>query len=110
MSKGLSKQQVLVLGLLRGTEPLAMEYNEEFQPHSWKDEPIKLTTKGLLLEFEDRGFRIGNEKWKQWQFKMRRACDSLVRRGLVEAYYDTVEGHHTIVWQAVKVPDPAQPA
>src|SRR5690606_16773336 len=107
--KGLSKQQRLILDLLRGTEPLDSEGNEEFQ--EWPESaPIRLITNGLLLELTYRGFDIRNDNWKQWQFAIRRACDSLVRRGLVEAYYDTVNGHHVIVWQAVTQPSAALPA
>ncbi len=93
MSKGLSKIQKTILGLLEGTEK-----GRIFACHGGS-----LLTSELVDELVDRGLLKEDAPRKQLMFTVVRACGSLVHRGLLEGIYESDEwGRHTISWEASK--------
>ncbi len=76
MSKGLSKQQTAILGLLRG--------DVVRQCFAGSGE---LTTDELAEELIEHGLLRDSMPNKQRLSTVRRACDSLQRRGLVASRY-----------------------
>ena len=89
MSRGLSKIQRVVLGLLDGTER-GMVYQST----------TALDTGEMLDELVERGMvKDGNRKLAM--FTVRRACDSLLSRGLISGknvFDSNNPGRRTICW------------
>jgi hypothetical protein len=92
MSKGLSKLQTMIFGMLRGTEPRSVYRGGG-----------ELTTAELLEELIAREMVNENAPRRQQMFTVRRACDSLLSRGLIEGTYTHAEPFmwaRTISWKA----------
>lgn len=76
MSRGLSKIQTTILGLLRGTDrPLVYSGGG------------KLTTGELLAELAERRLIDDSVRRKIALYTVRRACNSLSLRGLIDGHY-----------------------
>ena len=94
MGRGLSKQQTVILGLLRGTERSKVYAKSR-----------EFTTAELLDELAARDFVNDDAPRRHQIFTVRRACDSLLNRGLVEAEYTHVEPYiwaRILSWKAKK--------
>ena len=76
MSKGLSKLQQVIVSLLSGKERGLCYANATV-----------LTTSELLAELEERELLNRNTARKIRLFTVRRACTSLLNRGLVQGNY-----------------------
>lgn len=76
MGKGLSKLQWAIVGLLDGTLPRKVYGG-----------PGALTTDELLAELEERGIVRSDVARKTRLFTVRRACISLLDRGILEGEY-----------------------
>jgi hypothetical protein len=100
MSRGLSKMQMTILGLLQGTERgLVFSGGREW------------TTGELLAELTERG-RIGESvRRKIALYTVRRACNSLQVRGLIDGEY-TIDcdhpGANTISWSIKEESTPSK--
>lgn len=95
MSKGLSKMQRRIHGLLSGTESPVFYSSSN-----------KLTTAEILDELIEYGMLDGSRPRKQLMATVLRACDSLCRRELVEGVYgrDVERGPAiTVTWSAKAV-------
>src|SRR5262245_13993430 len=95
MSRGLSKRQRIILAVLDGSRPRRVYA------------PGPMTTRELVQELVAHGAlpeRAGKPAWRQALFTTRRACFSLVRRGLLEGRY-CIDGDPpsclSITWKAV---------
>lgn len=101
MSKGLSKQQLTILGLLNGSvKPQCFSSGGE------------LTTGELVEELVAHGILRDSMPHKQQLSTVRRACDSLVRRGLVAGRYAIHLDYpwaYEITWSVKQVGDDDQP-
>ncbi len=94
MSRGLSKRQALILGLLTGTEHV-----RSFACGG------ALTTAQLVEALIEREMLSATISRKQQIWTVRRACISLLNRGLVEGTYTRVDPYvwaRTISWKATK--------
>jgi hypothetical protein len=95
MGKGLSKQQTVILGLLRGTEK-GLRYTSGGE----------LTTAELADELCEREMFSENAPRRQRLFTVRRACDSLLSRGMIEGSYTIAQPYtwaRVISWKATAV-------
>ena len=92
MSKGLSKRQQVILGILGGSI--------RSQCYASGDE---LTTGELVEELESGGHLDRETNRKQRLFTVRRACDSLLSRGLLKGKTVLCDPYSvdTISWSAV---------
>jgi len=92
MSRGLSQQQRVILGILRGSEPTQV----------YASGRGGLITSELTLELEERELLPPGAPWRQQLFTVRRACHALLRRGLLTGSYDVDDksGARTITWKA----------
>lgn len=77
MSKGISKTQAVILGLLRGTE----------KKQVYRGVGGPMDTAEIAAELEERQLLNYDQPRKLRLFTVRRACDSLLRRGLIESRY-----------------------
>lgn len=96
MSKGLSKLQRTIVGLLDGTVPRAV-YS-----------PGALTTTELLEELECRGLVRPDTARKIAMFTVRRACSSLAERGILAGEYvvhDPYPWADVLSWRSAKTRD-----
>jgi hypothetical protein len=94
MTRGLSRAQVVILGLLNRTE----------RPRLFSSGGI-LDTSELLEELIARDLLREDSPRKQQMYTVVRACRSLVRRGLIEGQYVpdmNNPGRRTISWRAIE--------
>lgn len=92
MSKGPSKIQNCILGLLRG----------EVRRQCYSGGSSPLITNELVDELTEAGLLSDGTPRKQRLFVVRRACDSLAGRGLVIGEYVPAEHATRVVsWSAV---------
>jgi hypothetical protein len=102
MSKGISKLQKQILGLLDGSIR-----------HQVFNEGDALTTAELLEELQTSGTLNEEQNHKYAMFTIRRACRSLVARGILqgdcEPDFDNV-GRRAATWSSVSKAKPADAA
>jgi len=94
MGRGLSRNQRIILGLLRGAE----------EGHVYEGLDRGCDTAELLEELIERGVVGRRTPRKQRMFSLVRACRSLEDRGFIEGTYVTDAEHphcRTIRWKAV---------
>lgn len=82
MSKGLGKLQKRILGLLEGS--VKTEVYAQSRTY---------TTRELLEELIEQGIVSPDAPRKTAMFTVRRACKSLLNRGLIEGKYETDFDH-----------------
>lgn len=93
MSKGLSRIQNCIIGLLRGT----------VRRRCFPGSGGALITSELAEELMEHGLLSDHAPRKQQLFIVRRACDSLIRRGLIVGEY-TRDGevNRVVSWSKIE--------
>ena len=90
MSRGLSKIQNCIVGLLRGT----------VRRRCFSGGGALITSE-LAEELTEHGLLSDQAPFKQRLFVVRRACDSLVRRGVINGEYTWDDYGRVVSWAAI---------